>query len=55
MGVHHIYTMADNPDDLSFVQGYITAKHRLFQMDFFRKVAEEGFPNCWAPRWTPVC
>ncbi len=39
-GVHHIYTMEDNPDDLAFMQGYITAKHRLFQIDFFRKVAQ---------------
>jgi penicillin G amidase len=39
-GVHHIYTMGDNPDDLGFVQGYLTAKHRLFQLDFYRKVAE---------------
>ncbi len=39
-GVHHIYTMGDNPDDLYFMQGYITARHRLFQIDFFRKVAQ---------------
>jgi len=39
-GVHHIYTTGDNPDDLAYVQGYLTAKHRLYQMDFFRKVAE---------------
>jgi len=39
-GVHHIYTMGENPDDLAYVQGYLTASHRLYQMDFFRKVAE---------------
>ncbi len=39
-GVHHIYTMEENPDDLAYIQGYITASHRMFQMDFFRKVAE---------------
>ncbi len=39
-GVHHIYTMEDNPDDLAFMQGYITGKQRLFQIDFFRKVAQ---------------
>jgi hypothetical protein len=39
-GVHHIYTMEDNPDDLAFMQGYLTTKDRLFQIDFFRKVAQ---------------
>ena len=39
-GVHHIYTMEDNPDDLFRIQGYLMAKHRLFQIDFFRKVAQ---------------
>ena len=39
-GVHHIYTRGDNPDDLFYAQGYFAARHRLFQMDFFRKVAQ---------------
>lgn len=39
-GVHHIYTTGGNPDDLLRVQGYLVAKHRLFQIDFLRKVAQ---------------
>ncbi|MEW6443962.1 MAG: penicillin acylase family protein [bacterium] len=39
-GVHHIYTMEDNPEDLLRIQGYLMARHRLFQIDFFRKVAQ---------------
>ncbi len=39
-GVPHIYTMEDNPDDLAFAQGYFTARQRLFQIDFYRKVAQ---------------
>lgn len=39
-GVHHIYTMGNNPMDLWYVQGYMEARHRLFQIDFFRKVAQ---------------
>ncbi len=39
-GVHHIYTMENNPDDMAYIQGYLVAKHRLFQIDFFRKVAQ---------------
>ncbi|MCA9771765.1 MAG: penicillin acylase family protein [Myxococcales bacterium] len=39
-GVRHIYTVDDNPDDLMFAQGYIIARDRLFQLDFFRKVAQ---------------
>lgn len=39
-GVHHIYTMENNPMDVWYAEGYIMARHRLFQMDFFRKVAQ---------------
>lgn len=39
-GVHHIYTTGGNPDDLLRVQGYLVARHRLFQIDFLRKVAQ---------------
>ncbi len=39
-GIHHIYTMEHNPSDLWYVQGYLLAKHRLFQIDLFRKVAQ---------------
>jgi penicillin amidase len=36
-GVPHIY--ARNQDDLFFAQGFITAQDRLFQMDWWRRVA----------------
>ncbi len=36
--IPHIY--ASNEEDLYFAQGYITAYHRLFQMDFLAHVAE---------------
>jgi len=39
-GVPHIYTTGGNPDDLLRVQGYLVARHRLFQIDFLRKVAQ---------------
>ena len=35
-GVPHIY--AQNDADLFFVQGYVRAQDRLFQMDIFRRV-----------------
>jgi penicillin amidase len=35
-GVPHIY--AQNSDDLFFVQGYITARDRLFQLDLWRRI-----------------
>jgi penicillin amidase len=35
-GVPHIY--AKNSDDLFFVQGYITAQDRLFQLDLWRRI-----------------
>lgn len=35
-GVPHIY--AQNPDDLFFAQGYITANDRLFQLDIWRRI-----------------
>jgi penicillin amidase len=35
-GVPHIY--ANNSDDLFFVQGYITAQDRLFQIDLWRRI-----------------
>lgn len=37
-GIPHI--TAQNDHDLFFVQGYLTAKDRLFQMDYFRRRAE---------------
>lgn len=39
-GVRHVYTMGGNAEDLAFAGGYVGARDRLFQMDFFRKVAE---------------
>jgi penicillin amidase len=36
-GVPHIY--AKNQDDLFFAQGFVTAQDRLFQMDWWRRVA----------------
>jgi penicillin amidase len=36
-GVPHIY--ARNQDDLFFAQGFVTAQDRLFQMDWWRRVA----------------
>ena len=39
-GIHHAYPREANPDDLLFMQGYIMAKHRLFQIDMLRKAAE---------------
>lgn len=36
MGVPHIY--ADNPDDLFFAQGYVSAQDRLWQMEYNRRV-----------------
>jgi penicillin amidase len=36
-GVPHIY--AANQDDLFFAQGFVTAQDRLFQMDWWRRVA----------------
>jgi penicillin G amidase len=36
-GIAHIY--ADHQDDLFFAQGYVTARDRLFQMDFSRHAA----------------
>jgi penicillin amidase len=37
-GVPHIY--ACNQDDLFFAQGFVTAQDRLFQMDWWRRVAD---------------
>lgn len=37
-GVPHIY--ADNSDDLFFAQGFVTARDRLFQMDYSRHAAQ---------------
>ena len=36
ISIPHIY--ADNQSDLHFVQGYITARDRLWQMDFFSRL-----------------
>lgn len=37
-GVPHVYTQ--NAHDLFFLQGYVTAQDRLFQMDLYRRAAE---------------
>ncbi len=39
-GVPHIY--AENQDDLFFAQGFVAAQDRLFQMDWWRRVARGG-------------
>src|SRR4051794_10301699 len=36
-GVPHLY--ARNQDDLFFAQGFVTAQDRLFQMDWWRRMA----------------
>src|SRR5712691_9889017 len=36
-GVPHVY--AQNAHDLSYLQGYVTAQDRLFQMDLYRRAA----------------
>src|SRR5438128_6642708 len=36
-GVPHIY--ARNPDDLFFAQGFVAAQDRLFQIDWWRRLA----------------
>lgn len=37
-GVPHI--VAGNPHDLLFAQGFVTAQHRLFQVEFYRRLME---------------
>ncbi len=39
-GVPHSYARGDNLHDILYVQGYMTAKYRLFQVDMFRKAAQ---------------
>ena len=39
-GVPHIYGIDGNPGDAMFVQGYVTASDRLWEMDLIRKFAE---------------
>ncbi len=42
-GVPHIY--ADNLDDLFFVQGFVQAQDRLWQMDMYRRAGEGRLAN----------
>lgn len=39
-GIPHIYTMDTDSNDAMFVQGYVTAADRLWEMDLIRKYAE---------------
>ncbi|MFC1889805.1 penicillin acylase family protein, partial [Thermodesulfobacteriota bacterium] len=38
-GVPHIVSVDDNPSDIVFVQGYVTAADRFWEMDLIRKFA----------------
>lgn len=38
-GVPHIVSVDDNPDDIVFVQGYVMASDRFWEMDLIRKFA----------------
>jgi penicillin G amidase len=46
-GVPHIY--AENEKDLYFANGYVMARHRMFQMAFFRALSEGSFSELLGP------
>ncbi len=48
-GVPHIY--AKNADDLFFVQGYITAQDRLFQLDLWRRIGTGKLAEVLGPKY----
>jgi penicillin amidase len=48
-GVPHIY--AKNSDDLFFVQGYITAHDRLFQLDLWRRIGTGKLAEVFGPKY----
>src|SRR6478672_9289881 len=48
-GVPHIY--AQNSDDLFFVQGYITARDRLFQLDLWRRIGTGKLAEVLGPKY----
>jgi penicillin amidase len=48
-GVPHIY--AKNSDDLFFVQGYITAQERLFQLDLWRRIGTGKLAEVLGPKY----
>ena len=48
-GVPHIY--AKNADDLFFVQGYITAQDRLFQLDLWRRIGTGKLAEVLGPKF----
>ncbi len=48
-GVPHIY--AKNSSDLFFVQGYITAQDRLFQIDLWRRVGTGKLAEVLGPSY----
>ncbi|HZS56598.1 MAG TPA: penicillin acylase family protein [Bryobacteraceae bacterium] len=48
-GVPHIY--AQNSDDLFFVQGYITAQDRLFQLDLWRRIGTGKLAEVLGPKY----
>ena len=48
-GVPHIY--AKNSDDLFFVQGYITARDRLFQLDLWRRIGAGKLAEVLGPEY----
>src|SRR5262249_53730117 len=51
-GVPHIY--AKNPDDLFFAQGYVAAQDRLFQLDWWRRVAVGETAEVLGPSAVPA-
>ena len=48
-GVPHIY--ARNSDDLFFVQGYVTARDRLFQLDLWRRIGTGKLAEVLGPEY----
>lgn len=48
-GVPHIY--AQNSDDLFFVQGYVTASDRLFQLDLWRRIGTGKLAEVLGPEF----
>src|SRR5215467_5899979 len=48
-GVPHIY--ANNSGDLFFVQGYITAQDRLFQLDLWRRIGTGKLAEVLGPKY----
>ncbi len=51
-GVAHI--TADNEHDLMFIEGYIHAQDRLWQMDFFRRAATGQLSEVFGSRTLPL-